>query len=235
MKDLWLKITSVRLTTWMQIAGVIILLTIAVGRCNNLPSNKADKKKVDSVYNSYQEVARIKQVENDSLRRELVATKTERIAADHRADSLEKELTASIAEIRQSAGEIKKNLAAGDQARAAGDTQRIVSNCDSLRQQVRSVMILAENYARIKDSAVSAHIAVMQIRDRHDTTMERLIANQDFQLKKADTTIAVYKNKYDILDKNYSKANSRLNFNKTLSRGLAIGLLAAGLKIFIFK
>jgi len=221
MKDLLTKLTAVRWTTWLLIAVAVFLLFMAFRSCNNLPSHKPEKKSSDSAAAAYADSVAIQrrkivdlEYRNSDLQKSLDS-------ANQLLNIVRKDAAARVIAVRQ-------NLTNGDEAIVKHDTLWRLQNCDSLRAQVKS--------------GLSVVIA-------QDSLSQQVIADCMRQGAVKDSTILAYRYLWSIADSNYARqrqaynglfadyktANSRLKFNKTLSRGLAIALLVAGAKIFIFK
>lgn len=221
MKDLWSKITAVRWTTWLLIAGAIFLLIMAFRGCNNLPSHKAEKKESDQRYENYRADSgrMVKKIADLSFRNDSLQGALD--TALRQRDIYRKDLSGR-------ADAVRKTLASGDAAGRRRDTAAIVVNWDSLRAQVAAGLPVV-----IAQDSLSQQI----IDDcmRQGAIKDSMTAAYRYLWTKADSNYGAQRQAYNDLFKDYSKANSRLKFNKTLSRGLAIALLAAGAKIFIFK
>lgn len=206
---------------WWLIAAGVFLLFIAFRSCKPLPSHKEEKKEMDkdaAIYKSQRDsllkVAAERGVENEQLKR-----RNDTLL--HQRDSLRGEVAAGI---KKAQGIIKE----GRDALKRGDTGMVFHSWTDLATTVEKGI-----------STIG----------REDTISQQIIENQKQQLAIKDSTISAYRYLWSLADSNYAKqrsaydalfsdykrANSGLKFNKTLSRGLAIALLVAGAKIFIFK
>lgn len=206
---------------WPLLIAAAVLLIIAFRGCNNLPTHKDEKKSLDSLHAAYAIDVAKKQREiveltilNDSFRVQLDS-------ANNRLQIVRRDLSARGQAVRTT-------LASGDAAAKRRDTAAIIINWDSLRAQVAAGLpvIIAQD---------SLSQQVIDECMRQGVVKDSLTAAYKGLWMLADSNYARQRQAYAGLFTDYKKANSRLKFNKTLSRGLAIALLAAGAKIFIFK
>jgi|GEM_PF-3272551 len=203
------------------IVGAVVLFVIAFRGCNNLPGHKDDKKMMDSLATAYSAEREAKLAAIDQLT-------TKEKQWQNRFDSLS-ELSQNLrADLSDRGKAVRKTLSSGDAAAIRRDTAAILVNWDSLRAEVKAGLPIVVANDSITMEMVNACVQEGLIKDT-------LITHWQGLFYKADTAYALQRAKYASLYSDYTKANFRLKFNKTLSRGLAIALLAAGAKIFIFK
>lgn len=221
MKNLFTKLAAVYWTTWLLIAGGIFLLVMAFRSCNNLPSHKDEKKGLDSLATAYE-------VQVGKQQRQITALTVENDSLQKRLDSANMQLAIVRKDAAARVIAVQQTLASGDQAALHRDTAAIIVNWDSLRAQVIAGLpvVIAQD---------SLSHQVIDDCMRQGVVKDSLITVYRGLWMLADTNYARQLQAYNGLFVDYTKANSRLKFNKTLSRGLAIALLAAGAKIFVFK
>jgi hypothetical protein len=205
---------------WPLIAGVILVI-IAFRGCNPLPTHNDEKKASDTRAASYQvDTGRYLRViadlsfQKDSLQTALDTTRSQLVA------------------VRQAnAGRmvaVQKTLASGNEAARRRDTAAILINWDSLRAQV----IAGLPALAVQDSLCQETINTCM---RQGMVKDSLTVAFRTLWLKADSNYAAQLKAYNGLYGDYKKASNGLKFNKTLSRGLAVALLVAGAKIFIFN
>jgi len=206
---------------WPLLIAGAFLLWVAFRGCNNLPSHKDEKKSLDSLNNAYQVLVGQQQrkiseltFQNDSL--------------EKRLDSTARRLNAVRWDLSARAVAVRQTLASGADAARRRDTTAIVINWDSLRAQVITGLPIVVAQDSLSQAMINDCLAQGAIKDSVATAYRYLWMT-------ADSAYGKQRSAYNSLFADYKKANSRLKFNKTLSRGLAIALLAAGAKIFIFK
>jgi hypothetical protein len=202
-------------------AGAIFLLIIAFRGCNNLPSHKDEKKEMDSLSAAYEG-------QIGALKRDNVNLSFQKDSIQRKFDSASLELAANRKDGAAKIEAVKQTLTSGDRAAARRDTAAMLINWDSLRAQVVAGLPVVVANDSLSQQVIAACVAQGAVKDS-------LIANYATMWQKADNAYSRQRAAYNGLYTDYSKANSRLKFNKTLSRGLAIALLVAGAKIFIFK
>jgi hypothetical protein len=206
---------------WLAgIAGVLLLI-IAFRGCNNLPTHKDEKKTSDSLESAYANKVAIHQMINARL--------------EYQKDSLQKCLDSTnilLSFVRKDASvriaAVKQTLSAGISAALRKDTAAILVNWDSLRAQVAAGLPVVIAQDSLSQRVIADCLQQGMVKDS-------LIYSYKGLWMLADSNYAKQRQLYNGLYSDYRKANSRLKFNKTLSRGLAIALLAAGAKIFILK
>lgn len=221
MKEILDKIKSIRWITWLLIAGALFLLIMAFRACNNLPSHKEEKKSLDSLATAYQ-------VQVGQQQRQIAVLTVENDSLQRRLDTTSRQLSAVRKDLSIRADAVRQTLTSGDRAALRRDTAAIVVNWDSLRAQIAAGLPVV-----IAQDSLSQQVIADCI--RQGVVKDSLTAVYRGLWLLADTNYARQRQAYNGLFIDYTKANSRLKFNKTLSRGLAIALLAAGAKIFIFK
>ena len=123
---------------------------------------------------------------------------------------------------------VRQTLASGTAAARRRDTAGIIVNWDSLRAQVAAGLPLVITSDSLSQEAIAACMAEGAIKDS-------IAANYLDLWQTTKTAYGQQRTAYKELLSDYAKANSRLKFNKTLSRVEAIVVLAAIAKIFIFK
>jgi len=221
MKDLFTKLTAVRWTTWLLIAVAVFLLFMAFRSCNNLPSHKSEKKSSDSTASAYADSVAVQ-------KRKIVDLEFRNDLLQHRLDSA----TAQLAIIRKDAAArviaVRQTLASGGDAARRRDTAAIIINWDSLRAQVAAGLPVVIAQDSLSQQVIAACM-------RQGAVKDSMILAYRYLWSVADSNYARQRQAYSGLFADYKKANRGYKFNKTLSRGLAIVLLVAGAKIFIFK
>lgn len=221
MKELLTKIATIPLKSWLLIAAAVFLLAMAFRSCNNLPSHKDEGKSMDSLQKAYstEKAVDLRKITDLTFQKDSIQDRFDSLDARYKA--VQQDASARVDAVQQ-------NLSNGDQAIAKRDTLWRLRNCDSLRAQVTTGLLVIAAKDSLCQAMISACIAEGSVKDSISQTYLSL-------WKKADTAYSRQRQAYVGLYMDYTKANSRLKFNKTLSRGLAIALLAAGAKIFIFK
>lgn len=221
MNDLLNKLRAIRWTTLLLIAGAIFLLIMTFRSCKSLPSHKDEKVVSDARAAAYQvDTGRYLRIiadlsfQKDSLQTALDTTRSQ------------------LAAVRQAnAGRVvavQKTLASGNDAARRRDTAAILVNWDSLRAQV----IAGLPALAVQDSLCQETINTCI---RQGVVKDSLTASFRTLWLKADSNYTAQLKAYNGLYGDYRKASAGLKFNKTLSRGLAVALLATGAKIFIFR
>jgi len=221
MKDLLTKLTAVRWTTWLLIAVAVFLLFMAFRSCNNLPNHKPEKKRLDSTAAAYVDSVAIQ-------KRKIVDLEFRNDLLQHRLDTANMLLVAVRKDAAARVIAVRQTLASGADAARRRDTAAIIINWDSLRAQVAAGLPIVV----AQDSLSQQVIADCM---RQGAVKDSMIVAYRYLWSLADSNYSRQRQAYNGLFADYKTANSRLKFNKTLSRGLAIALLVAGAKIFIFK
>jgi len=221
MKDILTKLTAVRWTTWLLIAVAVFLLFMAFRSCNNLPSHKSEKKSSDSAAAAYADSVAIQ-------RRLIIELQYRNSDLQKSLDSANQQLNIVRKDAAARAIAVRQTLASGIDAARRRDTAAIVINWDSLRAQVAAGLPVV-----IAQDSLSQQVIADCMRQR--AVKDSMIVAYRYLWSIADSNYARQRQAYNGLFADYKMANSRLKFNKTLSRGLAIALLVAGAKIFIFK
>lgn len=221
MKNVWSKITAIPLKYWLLIAAGIFLMIMAFRSCNNLPSHKQEGKNMDSLQIAYasEKAADLHRIAELSFQKDSIQDRFDSLDALYKA--VKQDASARVSAVRQ-------NLASGADAIAKHDTLWRLQNCDSLRAQVAAGLPVIAAQDSLCQAMVNACMAEGGVKDS-------LISSYATLWRKADTAYSQQRAAYVGLYSDYNKANSGLKFNKTLSRGLALALLVAGAKIFIFK
>lgn len=221
MNPILLKIKAIKLATWLLIAAAVFLLIIAFRGCNNLPTHKEDKKTSDSMERVYTTQVAMHRLINARL--------------EYQKDSLQKSLDSTntlLSFVRKDAAAriaaVKQTLTTGADAARRKDTAAILINWDSLRAQVAAGLPVVIAQDSLSQKVIEDCLQQGMVKDSLIYSYRNLWAL-------ADSNYAKQRQLYNGLYSDYQKANSRLKFNKTLSRGLAILLLGAGAKLFIFK
>jgi len=221
MKDLLTKLTAVRWTTWLLIAVAVFLLFMAFRSCNNLPSHKPEKKSSDSAAAAYADSV-------DVQKRKIVDLEFRNDLLRHRLDTANMLLVAVRKDAAARVIAVRQTLASGVDAARRRDTAAIIINWDSLRAQVAAGLPVVIAQDSLSQQVIGDCM-------RQGAVKDSMILAYRYLWSIADSNYARQRQAYNGLFADYKTANSRLKFNKTLSRGLAIGLLVAGAKIFIFK
>lgn len=207
---------------WIALIITLLFLAWVMFRgCNTLPDHADGKKTVDSVTAAYAVEKKEALAQIDSLTRE-----------DRRKDWIMDSLVTKVHGVQQDMA-VRRNaitgtLARDQQARIDKDTAAIVSNCDTLARQVEAGMLIVGGYENLTDSLVKAAKDQARIKDSLAMAFMNLY-------RKSDAALGVVTKEYNVLYPDYVKARRGLNFNKGLSRGLAVALAAAAVKIFIIK
>lgn len=206
---------------WLLMIVAVVLLIIAFRSCKTLPSHQGDKASSDSL-------ARVYASEKEASLAVIARLTVREKEWQTRFDSLSEQAQALKIDLTAKEKEVRKTLASGDVIAILRDTAAILVNWDSLREEVKAGLPVVIAKDSISEAMVNACVQQGIIKDT-------LITHWAMLFHKADTAYALQRAKYASLYSDYTKANFRLKFNKTISRGLAIALLAAGAKIFIFK
>lgn len=206
---------------WLLIIVAAILLVIAFRSCKTLPSHQDDKASSDSL-------ARVYAIEKEANLSVIAQLTVRERDWQTRFDSLSDQARALKVDLTAKGMEVRKTLSNGDAIAITRDTAAILVNWDSLRAEVKAGLPVVIAKDSISEAMVNACVQQGMVKDT-------LITHWADLFHKADTAYALQRAKYASLYSDYTKANFRLKFNKTISRGLAIALLAAGAKIFIFK
>lgn len=218
---MWNKIAAIRLMYWLLIAAGVFLLIMAFRQCNNLPSHRGEGKSMDSVAVALAAKEKAGEVK-------LAALTRQKDSLQHIVDTTQKQLQAVRKDLSARAIAVLQNLANGSQAIGKHDTLWRLQNCDSLRAQVAAGLPVVIAQDSLSQETIAACMAEGAVKDS--------IAASYLDLwQTTKTAYSQQRAAYVGLLKDYNKANGRLKFNKTMTRGLAIALLAAGLKIFVFK
>jgi hypothetical protein len=206
---------------WLLLIVAVILLIITFRGCKTLPSHRDDKASSDSLARAYagEKEANLAAVAQLAIKEKQWQT---------RFDSLSDQAQALKKDLSVRAQIVYHTLSHGDAIAIRRDTAAILVNWDSLRAEVKAGLPVVITKDSISEALVNACVQRGMIKDT-------LIIHWQGLFYKADTAYALQRAKYASLYADYTKANFRLKFNKTLSRGLALALLAAGAKIFIFK
>jgi hypothetical protein len=206
---------------WPLLAVGIVLLVIAFRGCNNLPSHKEEKSSIDSLRAAYV---------NDSGRlvRHIADLSFQKDSLQSALDTTRRQLNSVRKDLASGVVAVRKTIANGNDAARRRDTAAILVNWDSLRAQVIAGLPIIAAQDSLSQQVIDDCLRQGAIKDS-------MLVAYKYLWQKADLNYGKTYDAYNSLFKDYQKANSRLNFNKTLSRGLAIALLAAGAKIFIFK
>lgn len=202
---------------WLWLIVAAILLFIIFRSCKPLPSHKDDKKTSDST-------AVVYAAEKKASLLEIARLKASEKNWHTRFDSLARQKV----DLRPAAKAVRATLSSGDAAAIRRDTAAILVNWDSLRAEVKAGLPVVIANDSISMEMVNACVQEGMVKDS-------LIDHWQGLFYKADSAYALQHDKYNTLFSDYTKANRGLKFNKTLSRGLALGLIAAGIKIFILK
>lgn len=206
---------------WLLIIVAVVLLVIAFRSCKTLPSHQGDKASSDSL-------ARVYAMEKEANLAVIAQLTVREKQWQTRFDSLSEQARYLKVDLTAKEKEVRKTLSNGDAIDITRDTAAILVNWDSLRAEVKAGLPVVIAKDSISTEMVNACVQQGIIKDT-------LIAHWADLFHKADTAYALQRAKYASLYSDYTKANFRLKFNKTISRGLAIALLAAGVKIFILK
>jgi hypothetical protein len=145
-----------------------------------------------------------------------------------RLDTVTRQLSAIRRDNAGRVQSVRKTLASGEDAARRRDTAAIIVNWDSLRAQVIAGLPALAVQDSLSQEVINAYIRQGVVKD------SLTVAYRTLWLK-ADSNYSAQLRAYNGLYADYKKVNLGLKFNKTLSRGLAVALLAAGMKIFIFK
>lgn len=206
---------------WLLIIVAVVLLVVSFRSCKTLPSHQGDKASSDSL-------ARVYAIDKEANLAVIAQLTVSEKQWQTRFDSLSEQAQNLKADLTAKEKEVRKTLSNGDIIAILRDTAAILVNWDSLRAEVKAGLPVVIAKDSISEAMVNACVQQGIIKDT-------LITHWQGLFYKADTAYALQRAKYASLYSDYTKANFRLKFNKTISRGLAIALLVAGAKIFILK
>jgi hypothetical protein len=206
---------------WLAgIAGVFLLI-IAFRGCNPAPSHKDEKKSLDSAQVKYKAA-------KDSMKL-VIADLTYRNETLQRAyDTIHHQRDSLGRVVKDGVVKLQAAIKRGQEAKDRGDTASVVRSWDTVTGMVNRGIPAIVKADTLDQQMVDNHNRQMAIKDS-------AIAALTYLWHFADDNYAGAKKAYDGLYHDYGDLNRQFKFNKTLSRGLAIALLAAVAKIFILK
>jgi hypothetical protein len=180
--------------------------------CKAGPDHSGDKKAIDSLQAVYTAEKKVDLMRIDSL-----------IHADSAKDIVIDALVAEKVNMQKDLSNrgriIDQTIKQGQQARQNKDTAAIISNCDSLRDEVIAGKAVVGGYEVLTDSLIKDETAQLAIKDA-------LISNWKGLFLKCDTTQASMFSKYNSLYSDYQKDQSKIKFLNVKTK-IGVGLIAA--------
>lgn len=148
-------------------------------------------------------------IKSDSLAEQLQAERQRRQAVE--------------GNLKDRAAQLRRTLAALDDARTQGDTAGRIRQGDSLEAQVVTGIPAVEGFTHLTDSMINTCEAQVAMKDS-------IIFFQGKLLKKADTTITAQQLQYAIIHKDDAKKTAQLKFYRPVAIG-GIGVVAIAILI----
>jgi hypothetical protein len=206
---------------WPLLIAAAVLLFIALRSCNPVPSHKEEKKGQDSMAVQYK-------ADKAKDLQQIAALNLSNYRLKYQLDSTQILLAFTRKDAAGRIEAVKNTLASGADAARRRDTAAIIVNWDSLRAQVVAGLPVITAEDSLSQRVIADCLQQGMVKD------SLIYAYKDLW-QKADTAYTRSALAYNGLYVDYTRLNRQFKFNKTLSRGLAIILLVAGAKIFIFK
>lgn len=126
---------------------------------------------------------------------------------------------ATEANLQARATDLRRTLAALDQAREIHDTNSRIRQGDSLEAQVISGIPAVEGFTHLTDSMINSCEAKVAVKDS-------IIFFQDKLIKKGDTTMTAQRLQFDIVHSDDLSKTKQLSFYKPVAK-ISMGIIAA--------
>jgi hypothetical protein len=197
----------------LLVLGVVVVLIFFLWKgCKPGPDHSGDKTTVDSVHVDLAAVVKSGQQRIAVLQRDSAEKEVEIDALIADKLNMQRDLNSRSQIVTQT-------IASGNRARAIHDTLLILSNCDSLREEVISDIPVIEGYQDLTDSLIGALSAQGIVKDS-------IAANWKYLFLKADSAESIENGKYNALYSDYLKDQRKIKFTNVLGK-IGAGVIAA--------